>query len=405
LDRTIANINLDMEGHGTGKVNAGGMYYAPEVWEILKTRLPKDVMDNVIASRGGPGGSDHTAFLYNGVPAFMINTAGPHFKTNRVGDVVDLIKPDILKNSGLFVTAALEVLATEPKVPIVPRRKDSFFWRFGTIVNHEIPALDEFIPKHLDGQDPDVDIQLAAVGEKAGLSGDALRVDMLKALWAAKEKLAQAKGLTAYGGPGPAGGGMTGPRGPARTTVVTGLKGLAAIRDELRWAEVFSGQGVNFIWLDRPVSLFGDSGLSEEGKKVLEAAGKANLLLIVRGLGPLQARTLLENAKKPVLLEMTTLPDKDILDLIKKTESALGLVLGKDEDAASFVKKVGEAKTAIGSDYFTIVNENGMWQPAGKEQMLNVIAEALKARYPTVELVDLFSGAFLRVLNLARRSG
>lgn len=405
LDKTIANINLDMEGHGTGKVNVGGMYYAPEVWEILKTRLPKDVMDNVIAGRGGPGGSDHTAFLYNGVPAFMVNTAGSHFKTNRVGDVVDLIKPDILKNSGLFVTAALELLATETKVPIVPRRREAFFWRFGTIVNHETPALDDFIPTHLDGQDPDVDLQLTAVGEKAGLSGDALRVDMLNNLWAAKEKLARAKGLTAFGGPGPAGGGMMGPRGPAKTTVVAGLKGLASIRDELRWAEVFSSQGVNFIRIDQPGSLFGDKGLNEEGKKVLEAVGKANLLLIVKGLDPGQAKALLENTKKPILLETMTLPDKDVLDLVKKTESALGLVLGKDEDAVSFVKKIGEAKMAIGADYFTIVNENCLWQPAGKEQMLNVIAEAIKAQYPVVELVNLFSEAFLRVLNLARKSG
>ena len=404
LEKTIANINLDMEGHGTGKVNAGGVYYAPEVWEILKTRLPKAVVDNILPSRGGPGGSDHTPFLYNGVPAFMVNTAGSHFKTNRVGDVIDLIKPDILKNSGLFVVAALEVLSTEPKIPIVPRRKETFYWRFGTIVNHEIPALDEFIPKHQDVQDPDVDFQLTALGEKAGLSGDALRAEMLKTLWAAKDKLAQAKGLTAFGGPAAMGGGMMGPRGPAKTTVLAGLKGLASIRDDLRWAAVFSSQGIGFIWIDQPGSLFGDKGLGEEGKKVLEAVGKANLLLIAKGLDSAQAKSLLESTKKPVLLEMVALPDKEVLGLVKKTESALGLVLGKDEDAASFVKKINEAKKEIGSEYFTIVNENCLWQAAGKEQMLNVIAELLKAKYPTDELVSLFSGAFLRALNLARRS-
>jgi Peptidase family M28 len=407
LEKTVANINLDMEGHGTGKVNAGGIYYAPEVWEILKARLPKDLLGNVIAGRGGPGGSDHTAFLINGVPAFMVNTAGSHFKTNRVGDVIDLIKPDILKNSGLFVTAVLEVLATELKVPILPRRKETFFWRFGTIINHEIPALDEFISKRPDGWDPDVDIQLAVVGEKAGLSGDALRVDMLKALWAAKETLAHSEGMTAYayGGPGPTGGNMTGPWGPAKTTVVAGLNGLASIRDELRWAEVFSNQGVNFVRIDQPSFLFDDKGLNVEGKKVLDAIGKANLLLIAGGLDPVQAKALLENTQKPVLLEMISLPDKDILNLIKKTESALGLILGKGEDAASFFKKIAEARTALGVDYFTIANENCLWQPAGKDQMLNVIAEALKAQYPVEELVDLFSGAFLRVLNLARKGG
>jgi Peptidase family M28 len=401
LEQTVANINLDMEGHGTGKVNAGGMYYAPEVWDILKNRLPKDVMDNVVPSRGGPGGSDHTAFLYNGVPAFMVNTAGPHFKTNRVGDVIGLIRPEILRNAGLFVTATLELLSTEPKVPVLPGRKEKFFWRFATIVDHEVPRLDEFISGHQDVQDPDVDVQLAAIGEKDGLSGDALRADMLKALWISKDRLAQAKGLAAYGGP--ASSVMTGPRGPAKTTVVAGLKGLASIRDEFRWAEVFSSQGASFLLIDGPGSLFGDGGLSDEGQKVLETVGKANLLLIVRGLNPAQAKALLEKTKKPVFLEASAVPDKDILVLIKKTESALGLVLGKDEDAASFVKKIEEAKASIGVEYFGLVSENSLWQPAGQDRMLKVIAALLQAKFPIIELPDLFSGAFFRALNLARR--
>ncbi len=403
LEKTVANINLDMEGHGTGKVNAGGMYYAPEVWEILKSRLPKDVMDNVVPSRGGPGGSDHTAFLYNGVPAFMVNTAGPHFKTNRVGDVIGLIRPEILRNSGLFVMAALELLSMEPKVPILPGRKEMFFWRFATILDHEAPRLDEFISKYQDVQDPDVDVQLAAIGEKDGLSGDALRDDMLKTLWASRDRLAQAKGLAAYGVPAAGGGGMMGPRGPAKTTVVAGLKGLASIRDEFHWAEVFSSQGASFLLIDQPGSLFSDGGLSDEGQKVLETVGKANLLLIVRGLNPAQAKALLEKTKKPVFLEAPAVPDKDILALVKKTGSALGLVLGKDEDAASFVKKIEEAKAAVGGDYFGLVNENDLWQPAGEDQMIRVIAALLQAKFPIEELPNLFSSAFLRALNLARR--
>ena len=403
LEKTVANVNLDMEGHGTGKVRAAGAYYAPEVWEILKTRLPKDVVENTIPGRGGPGGSDHSHFLYNGVPAFMVSTDGSHFKTNRVGDVIDLIKPEILKNSGLFVTASLEVLSTEPKVPILPRRKETFYWRYETILNYEIPPLDEVIQGHKDVQDPDVDFQLAAIAEKAGMSGDALRIDVMKNLFSGKEKLAQTKGLTLYGSQPTAGGGMMGPRGPAKTTVLLGLQGLASIRDDLRWAEVFSRQGIGFILLDKPEVIFGDGGLSDEGKKILEALGKANLLLIVKGLNPAQAKALLENSKKPVILQMDTLPDRDILDLVKKTESAVGLVLGKGEDAASFVKKIDAAKKAIGTEYLSIVNENCLWQNAGKEQMLNVIAALLKAKFEIEELANLFSGTFTRALNRATR--
>jgi microsomal dipeptidase-like Zn-dependent dipeptidase len=235
------------------------------------------------------------------------------------------------------------------------------------------------------------------------MSGDALRIDVMKNLFSGKEKLAQTKGLTLYGSQPAAGGGMMGPRGPAKTTVLLGLRGLASIRDDLRWAEVFSRQGIGFILLDKPEVIFGDGGLSDEGKRILEALGKANLLLIVKGLNPAQAKALLENSKKPVILQMDTLPDRDILDLVKKTESAVGLVLGKGEDAASFVKKIDAAKKAIGTEYLSIVNENCLWQNAGKEQMLNVIAALLKAKFEIEELANLFSGTFTRALNRATR--
>jgi hypothetical protein len=403
LDKTVANINLDMEGHGTGQVGASGAYYAPEVWEFLKARLPKEVLDNTVPGRGGPGGSDHTHFLYNGVPAFMVGTSGPHFKTNRVGDVIGLIKPEILNNSGQFVMAALEVLSAEAKVPIVARRKETFFWRFETIVDHRTPMLDEVIQEHKDVQDPDVDFQLAAVVEKAGLAGDALRVELMKDLLTGKARLAEAKGLTLFGSQAPAGGGMMGVRGPSKTTVLLGLQGVAAIRDDLRWADVFSKQGIGFVTLDEPGPFFGAQGLNDEGKRILEAIGKANLLLIVKGLDPGQMKSLLENASKPVFLQTSVLPGKDILDLVKKTESAVGLVLGKDEDAASYVRRIDEAKKAIGAEYLSIVSENCLWEKAGRGQMLDVVAELLRAKYEVEELANLFSGAFMRALNRAIR--
>jgi microsomal dipeptidase-like Zn-dependent dipeptidase len=235
------------------------------------------------------------------------------------------------------------------------------------------------------------------------LTGDALRVELLKNLFSGKEKLAQTQGLMLYGSQAPMGGSWMGVRGASKTTVLLGLRGVASIRDDLRWADVFSKQGINFVKLDQPESLFNDQGLSDEGKRILEALGKANLLLIVKGLSPVQAKSLLENASKPVFLQTNTLPDKDLLGLVKKTESAVGLVLDKDEDAASYVKKIGEAKKAIGAEYLSIVSENCLWEKAGREQMLNVVAELLKAKVEIGDLANLFSGAFMRALNRAIR--
>ena len=192
-----------------------------------------------------------------------------------------------------------------------------------------------------------------------------------------------------------------GARGPSKTTVLLGLREVAAIRDEPRWADVFSKQGIGFVSLDQPESFFGAQGLSDEGKRILEAVGKANLLLIVKGLNPGQTKSLLENALKPVFLQTNALPGKDLLDLVKKTESTVGLVLGKDEDAASYVSKIDEAKKAIGAEYLSIVSEHCLWEKAGRDQMLNVVSELLRAKYEVEELANLFSGAFMRALNRA----
>ena len=401
LDKTVANINLDMEGHGTGKVNFRGMYYAPEVWDLLKARLPKDIVDNVNTGRGGPGGSDHTYFLYQGVPAYFVQTDGPHFKTNRVGDVIGLIRPEILKKAGDFVGAAVEVLASDPKASVLPGRRETFFWRYETIVNHMMAPLGEFADKRGDAADPDVDVQLAVVGGKDGLAGDALRLDVMKNLLGGLDVLRAAKGLTLYGGAeSPMMSIMR--TGPSKATVAVGLAGLAAVRDDLRWADVFAKQGISFIILTRPDDLFGDKGLTDEGRKILEALKRAGLLPIVKGLDAARSQVLLEAARMPIVVETADLPGPELIALARKTGSVIGLVMGKDEDAAVYFKKLDEAKKAAGTDNLSVITEACLWQQAGRAQMTKLIGEMLKAKYDNDALAQLVSGSFLRALAAAK---
>jgi len=402
LEKTVAYINLDMEGHGNGKVDFAGTYYGPEIWDVLKARLPKEMIENLVPSRGGPGGSDHTYFLSKGVPGFFVITDGTHFKTNRVGDIIELIQPEVLKKAGDFVEAAVGALATEPKIPIQAQRQENYYWKYETVVNYQTVPLEQVIEEHKDAKDPDVDFQLATINEKEGLSGDTLRIDVMKSLLAGLEKLKESKGLALHGAAGPSPMMMMRGRQAGNTTVLIGLRGVVSFRDDLRWADVFAKQGIGFVLIDEPAVLFGDKGLSEEGKKTLESLQKANLLLIASGFDSTQARVLLENFKKPVLLEMSGLPGKDILDLIKTSNSSLGLVFGKNEDGAAFFKKVDEAKKAVGTEFLSIVTENGLWGNEGKEQTIKVIGELLKAKYENEDIANLFSVTFLRVLSKAR---
>jgi hypothetical protein len=404
LDKTLTYINLDMEGHGSGRVNFRGVYYGPEIWDILKVRLPKELLDNVNPGRGGPGGSDHTYFLSSGVPAFFVATDGFHFRTNRVGDVIDLIKPEILKKAGDFVGAAVGILAEEPVIPVLSQRRENYYWKNQTIINHEVPPLDKVTQAHQDVQDPDVDFQLAALVEKDGLTGDVLRVETLKNLVAGLEKIRESKGLAVYSGAAPsmmAVRRMFGSQS-AKTTILVGLRGTAAFRDDLRWADVFSKQGVAFVLLDGPAALSGDQGSSEEAKKIVAAVGKANLLLVASGLDPAQNKLILESAGKPLFLVVNSQPGADILELVKKTKSSIGLVLGKDENPAAYFKNLDEAKKAVGAENLSIVTENCLWGKPGKEQMVGLIGELLKAKYESEDLANLFSGAFMSVLERAR---
>jgi hypothetical protein len=188
----------------------------------------------------------------------------------------------------------------------------------------------------------------------------------------------------------------------SKTTVLIGLRGTAAFQDDLRWADVFSKQGAGFVLLDGPAALPGGPKADEETKKVVAAVGKANLLLIASGLDPAQNRLVFESAGKPLFLLVNTPPGADILELVKKTKSAIGLVLGKDEDPAAYFKKLDAAKKVVGAENLSIVTENCLWGKPGREQMFGLIGELLKAKYESEDLANLFSGAFMSVLERAR---
>jgi hypothetical protein len=142
--------------------------------------------------------------------------------------------------------------------------------------------------------------------------------------------------------------------------------------------------------------------LSEEGKKIIQAVGKANLLLAASGLDPAQSKSLLETTNRPLFLVARTQPNPDIVELVKKTKSALGLVLEKDEDPEAYFRELDDVKKAVGAENLSIVAENCLWGEAGKEQVVGLIGEMLEAKYESEDLARLFSGAFLGVLERAR---
>lgn len=400
IEKTVANINLDMVGIGSGKFNYGGVYYGPQIWKLWEEKLPERLLEPIRPSRGGPGGSDHTPFLMKGIPAFFAIAEESFLKYHQPRDEADLIQPELLKSIGDFLYAAVEVLASEPADFILPMREEHFQFKYQNLVNFRFQPLGHVIETHAEAKDSHVDLQMAVIEEKEGLSGDTLRVDIVNSLFDVPEKLKKTK-LALYSSPGS----VSANTRLGKTTVVPGLKGTNALRDNPRWAKVLAGQGAYFVVMDEPASLFGEQGLGEEGKTFVEELSSSELLVFVRGADSAQTRVLLEESKKPMVFFQSELPDKEILDLIKNKEAALGLVMGKDEDPAAYFQKLQQAREAIGTQHLMIVNEQCLWGAKAQDQMLKLISEMIKEKYERTDFSNLFSATLLRVMRAVRPEG
>ncbi len=400
MNKTVAYINMDMVGHGSGKIPFQGVYYGPKIWKLLKEKISKEILDYVNPQRGGPGGSDHTPFLEKGVPGYFIITRGA-IKYHHSRDDSDLINPEMLKKTGDFVHAAVKILASELGDFFPPLRQETYYLKYQTLVNFELSLLSEVVEHHKDAKDSHVDLQLSVIKEEKGLSGDGLRIDILKKFLSASEELKKAKGLSYYSSSGR----LTGDIRQGKTTVMTGLKGTNAFRDDPRWAQVLAKQGLYFAVVEDPSFLFGEEGLSEEGKKIMKAVNTSGLLFLFKGVDALQAKLLLKESKKPLAFLDKSLPDKEVMELIKEKESAFGLVWSSDVDPVAYFNKLDEFKKAVGTEYLMMVNEPCLWGKAGKDQMLKVITEIIKAKYERTDRANIYSSTFLRVLGKARGEG
>ncbi|NIO48201.1 MAG: M28 family peptidase [Candidatus Aminicenantes bacterium] len=397
MKKTVAYINMDMVGHGSGKIPFQGVYYGPQIWKLFKKKLPKEILDYVMPQRGGPGGSDHTPFLAKGVPGFEIITRGA-IKYHHSRDDSDLINPEMLKKTGDFVHAAVKILASESRDFFPPLRQETYYLKYQNLINFKLSPLSEVVEHHKDAKDSHVDLQLAVMTEGEGLSGDGLRVDILKKFLSASKKIEKARGLSYYSSSGKLWGDIR--RG--KTSIMAGLNGINAFRDDPRWAQVLVKQGLYFAFVEDPSFLFGEQGLSEEGKKIIKAANKSGLLLLVKGVDGSQAKLLLNESNKPLAILDKNLPDKEVMELIKEKESAFGLVWSSGVDPVAYFNKLDEFKKAVGTEYLMMVNEPCLWGKAGKDPMLKLITEIIKAKYERTDRSNIYSSTFLRVLSKAR---
>jgi hypothetical protein len=277
-------------------------------------------------------------------------------------------------------------------------RQEVYHLKQQYLINYNLVNVEKVVEHRKDTKDSHVDVQLAILEGDEDLSGDQLRINIIQKLFDLTDKYRKAKGLSLYV-PTTS---VSAISRMGRTTVLPGLAGIRALKDDLRWAEILARQGLYFVCLDDVSFLFGDSGVSEEGKKTIKALNKSGLLFYFKGADTAQMKALLKATNKPCIFETNDIPEKEILELIKEKESAIGLVLSSEADPSSYFKKIDAIKESIGTQHVMIVNESCLWKDEGKNAMLDVISETIKGKYERSDFANIFSRTFLRVLNSAR---
>jgi hypothetical protein len=141
--------------------------------------------------------------------------------------------------------------------------------------------------------------------------------------------------------------------------------------------------------------------MSDSGKKILKAINDSDLFLIVKDFGPDQTLALLKRTRKPLLLLVKEVPEKSVLESVKRKDSAIGLIWG-DEEPAVYVKKLAELKDNLGTRSVVFVNEACLWNKSTKEDLLKIFTEIARGDFDRRDLTNIFSGNLMRIMDAVR---
>jgi hypothetical protein len=195
IDQVVTYFNMDMVGLGDA-IGAPGALNFPTIWDVIKRDQDEDVIGAVQPRTGGPGGSDHSAFITRGIESMALMTSGgvghPHYHNPE--DDTEAIDPEILRKTGQFVLQGTINLAEERDVELLIEDRldlynavmlniNSFSPGQGDYETVQIPARNKHdllmvlldsaqavIARQGAGEGPQVDPQLMAMLRARGIS-------------------------------------------------------------------------------------------------------------------------------------------------------------------------------------------------------------------------------------------
>lgn len=335
MEKTIANLNLDMVGNGDGGLQFRGVYYAPEIWEKLTSALPAKVLEGVVPTRGGPGGSDHTPFLAGGVPGFFIQTTGTHFGRHDVGDMAALVDPALLEKAAVFTKAAAEVLADAKDIRPRPDGRPRNLLRSSTLVDLSPRDATALLKEAGTAAYPDLDFALVAVPGATPLELVRSYADLVAAVGAAKKAVLYQAPTSAF----------SNQRFGDRVGVLPGVADLASFGGQDAVLRLMGRAGLGYIIVRDGDFVRGE----DEVKRMIEAAGAEGVLVIAWQTEAARTAQLVEWSARPGLL-VGGVPGADLLKKLaaKRWQLALDWKPGVPaEDCAAAVRKLREGEERI----------------------------------------------------------
>ncbi|MFC1574774.1 M20/M25/M40 family metallo-hydrolase, partial [Gemmatimonadota bacterium] len=128
IDKVVTYFNMDMVGLGNA-IGAPGALNFPTIWDVIRRDQDEDVIAAVRPRTGGPGGSDHSAFIRLGIEALALMTSGGvgHPYYHRPEDDTEKIDAEILRKTGQFVLQGTINLAEEREVELLIEDRETLY--------------------------------------------------------------------------------------------------------------------------------------------------------------------------------------------------------------------------------------------------------------------------------------
>ncbi len=164
MENVVANFNNDMVGLGD-RIGAPGGLNFPTIWDVIMRNQEPDVVKNLETSTAGPGGSDYSAFIEQGIESLALMTAGGvgHPDYHDAGDDTAKIDAEMLRKNGQFVLQGVINVANETAVTLlIPDRLHLYTGMRMSLLNLDTVRSGGDGHVHHDGA------QLVPVGAAAG---------------------------------------------------------------------------------------------------------------------------------------------------------------------------------------------------------------------------------------------